>query len=91
LSVAIEKTNSARKVLQTSGWHQISEGDSLSPREREIILSLYTNIPTYWRWVRQSCRFEKPDSYAKVKEVIRYIEMETEDIVEVASPLDGTQ
>ncbi|MEH6476749.1 MAG: hypothetical protein V7727_13740 [Sneathiella sp.] len=88
-AVAMEKTNTARKVLQSAGWHKIDKGEYLDPREREIILSVYQKLPAYWERARQNCRDTSYTHQRKIKDVVNKIEQEVEWIVEATSPLDG--
>jgi len=87
LQIALEKTNTARKVLQASGWHKLSEGEFLSQYERKIIHALYIDLPNYWQWVRKSCRLEKRDEYTRIRQSIYNLNLEVDHILEVTSPL----
>ncbi|OUR79673.1 hypothetical protein A9Q83_04590 [Alphaproteobacteria bacterium 46_93_T64] len=87
LRIALEKTNTARKVLQASGWHKLSEGEFLSQYERKIIHALYMDLPNYWQWVRKSCRLEKRDEYTRIRQSIDNLNLEVDRILEVTSPL----
>lgn len=87
--VAMERTNTARKVLQSAGWHEIDKGGFLDPREREIILSVYQKLPTYWERARRNCRDTSYTNKLKIKDVVNKIGQEVEWVVEATSPLDG--